>query len=455
MRGSSRRFAGVSVATGLAAVAALVVAVHPTETGTADDSGEGWLAGLLLVFGPTLGAAVTLSVTSSRLLRRVGIPATVAAALAAIVHVGVLVDERGGAGWLLAVPAVLTIVLLVASLVAGPTSLETSSPEPSAPPPPEPLTVDGPPLDVLGALHDARSHAGSEVVAWVIVLIVTAVLTPVALLALGWPRVVETLDARVVSIDTSEVTFAAEHDGGTLTWSYERSEDSRWEVGERRRVHLDEDGRVHLDAQFGLVGVPLVFAPLFVVLFLGFALRRLWGVVIATFDAGRGVDRPRHGYVALVRPYRSWRPLAAVWWRDPTRGERLARADAVYRADEEAADEMHADASEVVVHRAWVDTGFKPRWIAADRGVVIPHRRALVGRWHVRILTNRATIADVVELHHAAPVPPVPSSFDRRDRRDRPHRLAPMVAWRTLAIPVSIAIPFLAGPGGETVRQLR
>ena len=209
------------------------------------------------------------------------------------------------------------------------------------------------------------------------------------------------------------------------------------------------------DAQLGLADVPVVFSLAFIGLFLAFALRRLWGLVIATFDAGRGADRPRLGHVALVRPYRSWRPLVAVWWRDPTPGDHLPPPDAVYRADEEAADAMRSDSSTVLVHRAWVDTGFKPRWIAGERGVVIPHRRALLGRWHVRMLTKRAAIADLVELHRAAPSLSPISSARSGPHSGRRHRLVPMVAWRMLAIPVAITMPFLAGPGGEPVRQLR
>jgi hypothetical protein len=47
---------------------------------------------------------------------------------------------------------------------------------------------------------------------------------------------------------------------------------------------------------------------------------------------------------------------------------------------------------DVVVHEAWVDTGprrwSKPRWVAADAGVAVPHRRAVLGRWYLSSLLS-------------------------------------------------------------------
>ena len=41
---------------------------------------------------------------------------------------------------------------------------------------------------------------------------------------------------------------------------------------------------------------------------------------------------------------------------------------------------------------AWVDTGprrrSKPRWIAANAGIALPHRRALLGRWYLSNLLS-------------------------------------------------------------------
>ena len=454
VRFDARGLAGGAVITGLVAVASLLIAVAEAsgDPNATQDDGAGWLAGMLLAFGPALTAGIALSVASSALLRPVGIPATVLGALAAAVHVGVVVDERGGVGTLLAVPAVLTIVFLVTALVGGPVIRRTPEP-PRSPERAEPVDVTGSPLDVLGALHDARAHAARALAAWFVVVALTAAVSPLALRVLGWPEIAATFDAEVVEIEAAEVVFEGEHEGHAILWAFERSEDSGWEVGDQRTAHLDEDGRVHLDEQLGLAGIPVAFAALFPLIFLGFALRRLWGVVVAAFDAGRGTDQPRLGYVALVRPYRSWRPLVAVWWQQPTTDGDLTRPDAVYRADDDAATDLSSTASAVIVHRAWVDTGWKPRWIAAEEGVVVPHRRALLGPWHFRLLTRDAEVGDLVELHHSAPTSAMSVHIERRGH---PHRFVPMVAWRLLAAPVGLLLPLLDGPGGEmAARQLR
>jgi hypothetical protein len=73
------------------------------------------------------------------------------------------------------------------------------------------------------------------------------------------------------------------------------------------------------------------------------------------------------------------------------RDGRLPKPEHVYRCDDErAALECHQGS--VVVHEAWVDTGprrrSKPRWIAADAGIALPHRRALLGRWYLSNLLS-------------------------------------------------------------------
>ncbi len=53
---------------------------------------------------------------------------------------------------------------------------------------------------------------------------------------------------------------------------------------------------------------------------------------------------------------------------------------------------MECHQGSVVVHEAWVDTGprprSKPRWIAADAGIAVPHRRAVLGRWYLSNLLS-------------------------------------------------------------------
>ena len=116
-------------------------------------------------------------------------------------------------------------------------------------------------------------------------------------------------------------------------------------------------------------------------------LRRLVGSWLARRDFERGTP-PRRGYVVLLHDPapRIIRPLLGVWSEPPVpRGGRLPSPQRVYRCDEERADLLSYQGS-AVVHEAWVDTGRKPRWVAADEGFALPHRRALFGRWYLSSL---------------------------------------------------------------------
>ena len=84
------------------------------------------------------------------------------------------------------------------------------------------------------------------------------------------------------------------------------------------------------------------------------------------------------------------RPLLGIWSEPPVvRGGRVPTPERVYRCDEEL-DALQCFQGSVVVHEAWVDTGSrpasKPRWVAADAGIALPHRRAVFGRWYMASL---------------------------------------------------------------------
>jgi len=464
----ARRRAGAGVVAGAAAVVSLFAALWSTEDSGGGD--DGWVLGLLLIFGPLLAAAVTRLVAPSGRLRPVGGVAAVVGALTAAVHVGVAVDERGVAGWAYGIPSIASVALVVAAVAAGPDRrrrrpaapdrtgpLDEAAPSGATGPRRSPTSVGGPPLDVLGPLRAARSHAGKAVLAWLLVLVVAGVVSVPLLRLLGWPAVEATLQAEVVDVTPVDegvaVTFLARHDGATVQWQ-RRWESTGWEVGDRQTVHLDEDGRVHHDRQLGLAGVPLLFPAVLVGGFGAFALRRLWGLLVAVADARRIDDEPRLGHVAAVLPYRQWRPLVAVWWDDPTRHDRLPTPDVAYRADDETGEELVSTQTHPSVHQAWVDTGSwwgaKPRWIGADAGVLVAHRRALLGRWQAKLLLRRGEVGQVVPLRHGPPT--VPPLVD--DAPAVRHTLAPMVAWRLLLIPISIVAALASGPGGEVVRRL-
>ncbi|HZB49153.1 MAG TPA: hypothetical protein VE547_08675, partial [Mycobacteriales bacterium] len=121
-------------------------------------------------------------------------------------------------------------------------------------------------------------------------------------------------------------------------------------------------------------------------------LRRLWGARLALADFDRADTPPARAYVVLLRDPapRMIRPLLGIWSRPPeVSGGRLSRPERVYRCDEEH-DRLECIQGSVEVHEAWVDTGprprSKPRWVAADAGVVLPHRRAVLGRWYLSSL---------------------------------------------------------------------
>jgi len=117
-------------------------------------------------------------------------------------------------------------------------------------------------------------------------------------------------------------------------------------------------------------------------------LRRLWAAWLAHLDFTRATTSPRRAYVILLHDPapRMIRPLLGVWSELPVvRGGRLPRPEQVYRCDEEQLD-LQSFQGGAVVHEAWVDTGprrtSKPRWVAADAGIALPHRRSL-GRWYL------------------------------------------------------------------------
>jgi hypothetical protein len=118
------------------------------------------------------------------------------------------------------------------------------------------------------------------------------------------------------------------------------------------------------------------------------SLRQVWGLTLARRDFLRGDMPARRAWIVLLHDPnpRAYRPLLAIWDDRPAAGERLGKPDSVWRCDDEL-DLLESHHGGVVVHEAWVDTGprswSKPRWVRADQGIAVPHRRALLGRWYV------------------------------------------------------------------------
>ena len=137
-----------------------------------------------------------------------------------------------------------------------------------------------------------------------------------------------------------------------------------------------------------------VFAVIVVVglLCLGWVARRLWAAWLAVRDFSRAATPPRRAFIVLLDDPapRMMRPLLGVWSEPPApHSGRLPRPGRVYRCDEERV-ELQSHQGDAVVHEAWVDTGprrfSKPRWVAADGGIVLPHRRAVFGPWYLSAL---------------------------------------------------------------------
>ena len=116
--------------------------------------------------------------------------------------------------------------------------------------------------------------------------------------------------------------------------------------------------------------------------------RQVAGIAIAKRDFHRQDTPPRRAFVVLMHDPnpRGVRPLLAVWDERPAAGERLPKPRSVWRCDDELV-ELESSPGDVEVHEAWLDTGrrswSKPRWVRADGGIAVPHRRSLFGRWYV------------------------------------------------------------------------
>jgi len=126
----------------------------------------------------------------------------------------------------------------------------------------------------------------------------------------------------------------------------------------------------------------------------GLPLREMWGVHRArrAYDSGR--RSPRIGWVALLHDPnpRVYRPLLAIWDEEPISGPgTFPKPDRVFRADDES-DALLSYQTAMSVHEAWIDgvegRWATPRWVAADEGIAIPHRRAILGRWYFGAITS-------------------------------------------------------------------
>ncbi|MEO7269891.1 MAG: hypothetical protein ABIW49_11860, partial [Knoellia sp.] len=180
----------------------------------------------------------------------------------------------------------------------------------------------------------------------------------------------------------------------------------------------------------------------------GFPLREAWGVHRARRAYGTNRRTPQVGWVALLHDPnpRAYRPLLAIWDEEPISGPgTFPKPDRVFRADDES-DALLSYQGAMTVHEAWIDgvdgRWATPRWVAADEGLAIPHRRALVGPWYFGSITS-AERADAQPLTLDAPDP----QFEALDLGS-PSALPGLraVAWRSGVLSaLAIAWIFLQG----------
>jgi hypothetical protein len=152
--------------------------------------------------------------------------------------------------------------------------------------------------------------------------------------------------------------------------------------------------------------------------------------------------------LARTPPERAWvvllddptprmiRPLLGVWSEEPVvRGGVFPKPDLVFRCDDHL-DDLLSRQGAVEVHEAWVDTSGRgmrgARWVTADAGVALPHRRAFLGRAFFSSFTRSERPGPARPLESARPEPHAP-----RDP-SAPHpggpRLVTRVLWRALAL---------------------
>lgn len=197
-----------------------------------------------------------------------------------------------------------------------------------------------------------------------------------------------------------------------------------------------------------LPGFMVPFMAVGVLLWTSRALWPLWRAR-RDFDAAR--TPPQRAWVALVHDPapRMIRPLLGVWTEVPeSRGSVFARPELVFRCDDDV-DALLSHQGSVVVHEAWVDTsrhGLRgARWVAADAGIAVPHRRALFGRWYFHSLTRAERPGPPEPLRTAQPTPSAPRD-PSAETGDGPG-LGRRVLWRTGALALLAVVAGLFDPG--------
>ena len=191
----------------------------------------------------------------------------------------------------------------------------------------------------------------------------------------------------------------------------------------------------------------VVFLTALVLLWVG---RAAWSVGLARRDFRVARTAPERAWVVLLNDPtpRMIRPLLGVWTEEPVvRGSAFPRPDVVFRCDDDL-DDLLSHQGDVAVHEAWVDTSGRgirgARWVAADAGVALPHRRALFGRWFFSSLTRAERPGVASPLRSARPDPAAPRDASA-DPASAGAGMVTRLLWRVGALAtVAVALQVLA-----------
>ncbi|GAB3253163.1 hypothetical protein GCM10027425_12230 [Alteromonas gracilis] len=141
-----------------------------------------------------------------------------------------------------------------------------------------------------------------------------------------------------------------------------------------------------------ILGVPVTVAGVAGVLGVALAalgVRSWWHLSVAERRLGTEPEAVRAWAALRDNPApHGVRPLLLVWEERPRAG---TRPDRVLLADEDL-DALLDPGPDVVLHEVWLDARPRPRFVVADRGVALPHRRSVLygPRWAAGVgLTRR------------------------------------------------------------------
>ena len=173
-----------------------------------------------------------------------------------------------------------------------------------------------------------------------------------------------------------------EHRARSLAWALAAAA-----VASSLALPVDSDLRVFLSLSTGL-GLACAL----------WKLHDTWLARRASRQAETASSYERVWVAQIAAPGQQIRPLLAVWTQAPATTSEIPRPDQVWLCDDDATD-LQSSSTFLGVHEAWAASGSTPCFVAADRGVAILHRRALLSfgmQWRAKEFT-------IQRLHRPSP----------------------------------------------------